>query len=332
MDRAAAEAAYGPAAREALGAFALEPERVELVALSENATFRVDARDGSSYVLRLHRPWYHTLDELVSERIWIRALAASGISVPTPLLTRDGSEYTTVAIHATGERRHAGLTRWIDGTMLADLLRDGDAATIEGYFEQLGALSATLHDQAAAWQPPGHFPRHAFDAAGLMGEAPFWGRFWEHPTLSAADRTLLLETRDRIRAALERYGRSAPTFSMIHADLHPSNVLVDRGRLTIIDFDDAGFGWHQYDIAVALFHYQLASRDYAAVERAFLRGYRTVRAFADTAAALIPMFLLIRGMVTIGWLYQRPEIDSAQYLARLVEFVRARAREFAAPC
>ena len=53
------------------------------MSLAENVTYRVvDRRDGVAYALRLHRPWYHTLDELISERAWIRALADAGIAVP----------------------------------------------------------------------------------------------------------------------------------------------------------------------------------------------------------------------------------------------------------
>ena len=66
---------FRPAALEALGAFPIEPDALELMSLSENVTYRVvDRRDGVAYALRLHRPWYHTLDELISERDWIRAL------------------------------------------------------------------------------------------------------------------------------------------------------------------------------------------------------------------------------------------------------------------
>ena len=331
MNNAEADAAYRPAAQAALAAFPLDAARVELVSMSENVTFRVDATDGARYVLRLHRPGYHTLDELVSERVWIRALADAGIAVPAPVRTRAGDEYTTVPVRAKGEQRHAGLTRWIDGTMLINLLRAAPAAVLDDYFAQLGALAATLHDQASAWSPPARFPRHAFDADGLLGEQPFWGRFWEHPDLSPDERAMVLSMRERIRAVLERRGRSRSTYGMIHADLHPSNVLVDGDRLAIIDFDDAGHGWHLYDIAVALFHDRLAGRNYATVERAFLRGYRSVRVLSDEDAALLPMFLLIRGMVTIGWIRDRPELDRRNYFVRLKDFVCAQCREVVLP-
>ncbi|HLY78646.1 MAG TPA: hypothetical protein VKQ70_04690, partial [Caulobacteraceae bacterium] len=80
MDKAEARRVFTPAASQALKAFPIEPTGLELVALSENVTFRVtDRRDGAAYVLRLHRPGYHTLGELNSERIWTRALADAGI-------------------------------------------------------------------------------------------------------------------------------------------------------------------------------------------------------------------------------------------------------------
>ena len=333
MDRAAAALAYTPAALEALDAFPIESTGLELVSVSENVTFRVrDANDGAAYVLRLHRPGYHSLDELISERVWIRALGDAGIAVPPPLAARDGREYVGVSVAATGESRYVGVSRWTEGKLLAEVLRQTEnVGEVAGYFEQLGVIAAAMHNQASAWQVPADFKRHALDTDGLMGEAPFWGRFWEHPDLSRAERSLLQETRLRVRAALDRFGRDPRTFSVIHADLHAGNVLVDGDRLTIIDFDDSGFGWHQYDAAVALFHSQTRA-DFTTLERDFVRGYRSMRDISDEALALIPMFLLVRGMAVIGWISQRPELDTSEYFRWLREHVSAQCATFEPPC
>ncbi|HET9218336.1 MAG TPA: phosphotransferase [Terriglobia bacterium] len=37
-----------------------------------------------------------------------------------------------------------------------------------------------------------------------------------------------------------------------HADLHFGNVLLSRGRIAMIDFDDCGFGFHAYDLVVPI--------------------------------------------------------------------------------
>ena len=301
--------AYLPAARAALRAFAIEPGALTLVKQSENITFRVqDRRDSSEYVLRLHRPGYHTLAELEAERVWIRALAAAGIAVPTPLPTHDGAEYATVWVSARAERRHAGLTRWAMGQVLDEVLPQSESVSlIEDCFGQLGGLMAALHNHASTWQPPASFSRHRLDAAGFMGAAPFWGPFWTHPALSHAQSQLLLNTRDVLHAALERHGTNPSTFSLIHADLHPGNLLRNAGGLAVIDFDDAGFGWHAYDIAVALVGYRSHPHCDLA-ESALLRGYRSSRELHADTLVLVPMFTLIRRLAQLGWLMQRPEL------------------------
>jgi len=158
MDKAAIDRTFAPAARDALKSFPVDAGELALVSMAENVTFKVtDRRDGRAYVLRLHRPGYHTLDELDSEQAWMRALADAGIDVPRAVSAHDGRGYVPVTIEATGERRFAGLARWTEGRLLSDVLAEtGDQAVVEDSFSQLGALTATMHNQASAWQPIDH--------------------------------------------------------------------------------------------------------------------------------------------------------------------------------
>ncbi len=309
MDRAAIERIFTPAARDALKSFPIEAGDLALISMTENVTFKVaDRHEGGAYVLRLHRPGYHTLDELDSEHAWIGALADAGIDVPKAISARDGRNYVPVTIPATGEQRFAGMARWTEGRLLSDVLAEtDDQDVVADYFAQLGALTAAMHNQASAWRPPPGFRRHALDGDGLMGMSPHWGPFWEHKSLSAAQRRLLLDTRARMHEWLSRLARDPSGYSLIHSDMHPGNIVVDGDRLTVIDFDDAGFGWHQYDIAVVLTYWQ-SKPNTAAIERAFLKGYRSVRSISDTALAAIPTFRLIRWMASMGWFHQRPEL------------------------
>ena len=305
---------YELPARTALRAFGIGSARLSLVGISENVTFRVDdAGSAQAYVLRLHRPGYHTLDELNSERVWLEALRSSGISVPTPVAAPDGRYFVPVAA-AEGETRQVGLNLWAPGEIVGELLTAHDRITnaaapteISKPFSQLGGLMAAMHNQAAGWMAPSSFRRHRLDLDGLLGEAPFWGPFWESPVLDERERELLITARDHCRERLRRYGEPRRTFSMIHADLHLANLLTHNGQLSVIDFDDAGFGWHQYDIAVAMFHSRDTS-DFRAARQAFLHSYRAVRPISDDDLALVPMFELIRGMAILGWRAARPEV------------------------
>ena len=199
----------------------------------------------------------------------------------------------------------------MDGELLADVVaRETDPAANARHFARMGAIMAAVHNQATGWTPPAGFQRHALDANGLMGAEPFWGPFWDHPILSPAERDMMLGWRDRLHAALTRYGKPARTFSLIHADLHPRNVVIDGARAALIDFDDAGFGWHQYDLAVALVAYQEHS-NFAMFRDACIAGYRSVRTISDVDLALLPMFLLIRDMAQMGWYAPAPGTEAA---------------------
>lgn len=332
MDNAAAERFYLPAALQALEEFPIRADRLCLVHVAENVTFRVfDAQSDVSYVLRLHRPGYHDLAELTSEHVWLRALTDAGIAVPTPIRASGGREYVPVRLPSAGEMRYAGLTYWIEGEIAGEVLRDGPA--LESYGGQLGSLMASMHNQASGWSPPTGFRRQSLDADGLLGPDPFWGRFWEHESLTPCERRLLLVSREAIHSALNRYGCDPRTFSMIHADLHQGNLLMRGDDLTLIDFDDAGFGWHQYDIAVAQFHAEMTWIDLADFETAFLKSYRAARPMTDEDLALVPMFRLVRGMALIGWKAHRPEVEwPAGRFDRLRASVLAMCEKFEAPC
>ena len=125
-----------------------------------------------------------------------------------------------------------------------------------------------------------------------------------------------------------RLDRQTAVYSLIHADMHPGNVLVDGDRLTVIDFDDAGLGWHAYDIAVALV-YQQRRPAFGDLERAYLAGYRSVRRLSEETLGLLPMFRLVRGLAQIGWFHQRPELDRADRFEETKAVVLDQCRAFA---
>ena len=88
------DSCYTPAAMRALAHFPVDAEHVELIAHSENVTFRVSVSGGDTdYVLRLHRPGYNSIEELDSERAWTRALKEAGIPVPASLPTHRGDYF-----------------------------------------------------------------------------------------------------------------------------------------------------------------------------------------------------------------------------------------------
>jgi Ser/Thr protein kinase RdoA (MazF antagonist) len=320
----ATESDYLPAALEALKAFPIQLENISAIKHSENVTFRVTPRGSKThYALRLHRPGYNSLAELNSERQWTRALKEAGLAVPESFNTIEGHHFHPVNIHATGEQRLAGLTTWLEGIPLDEYLPEcTDLEERQEIYRQIGVLAAKSHNQATNWNEPPDFQRRRLDADGLVGADPHWGRFWEHAELTEAEGKLLRRARQHAHSDLVRLGKDPQTFSLIHADLNPDNIVHANGKLAMIDFDDAAYGWHMYDIASALFE-ERHHPDFENLRTAFFAGYQQHRQIGEREIGKLDLFFLIRGLAVIGWFHQRPEHAESEYFEGLKDSVCA---------
>ena len=326
LGTAADEASQQRIARSALELWGLSDARLERVSVSENVTFRVRPPKEGDLVLRLHRPGYHTMAELESEPLWTRALNEAGVSAPVARLSRAGRSHHEVVDERSGMRRAVGIAEWVGGEAVSERLERASGSTaLTSSFEELGRLAAAIHDQAENWTPPAGFERRALDADSLMGEAPWWGRFWDLPSTSAAVRGRMARIRADLHDRLTQLRlESDRTFSMIHADLHAGNLIAHGDSLHVIDFDDCGFGFHQYELAVALVRHREDPR-YGDYRQALFGGYRSVRSISDEALDQVDLFELVRQLASIGWLRQRPELGRGDQLAGMVERALAHA-------
>lgn len=306
-------------ARAALAQWDIEPQGLRLIKYRENAVFEVSAVDGRCYALRIHRSGYHTDAELRSELEWTRALAADGFDVPEIVPTRVGALFAVARHSGIPEPRQVDVFEWVQGRQLGSIEEGlaGDADSHARTFRIVGALAARLHEQTARWKLPPGFTRHAWDAEGLMGERPYWGRFWELQALSDAERALLLRARDRMRGELAALERSPRVYGLIHADFVPENILIDGERVRVLDFDDAGFGWHMFEIATSLY-FQMGEPYFGAIRDALIEGYRSLRALSEADLALLPLFLAARGTTYLGWVHTRQETETARELTPLL--------------
>jgi Ser/Thr protein kinase RdoA (MazF antagonist) len=303
-------------AQSALARWDLAARNLVPIKVRENAVFRIDLEGGGRAVLRVHRHGYHTDSALQSEFAWLRALESAGVRVPRVIPSRDGRDFEQVECRAAGSAasvRQVDVFEWIDGRQLGSIEDGvaGDEDAVAAQYFEIGALAARMHAHTERWQPPPGFHRHAWDAAGLVGEAPFWGRFWELEALALAERELLLRVRRALSLDLHAFGKAPDRYGLIHADLVPENLLVDGERICVIDFDDAGFGWHLFELATSLYFIS-AESTYPAAREALIRGYRSQRPLSDTAVGRLPLFLAARGTTYLGWVHTREGTETAR--------------------
>lgn len=307
-----------------------ESTRVEPLKVRENAVYAVHRADGRRAVLRIHRLGYHCDDALRSELAWMKALQASGIEVPQVVPSRSGNAFERIGCEGVPGPRQVDVFEWIDGSQLGSVEQglSSDRAWIERTYGVLGELAARMHNQSCAWQAPPGFQRHSWCDAGLAGAAPLWGRFWELEELSPRQRMLFERLRSRLKQEMVDFGKTPDRFGLIHADLVPENILVDGDRLRIIDFDDAGFGWHLFEIATSLYFIR-RDGNYEVARDALIAGYRRYRALSDEHLRLLPMFLAARGTTYLGWVHTRKgEATAREMIPQLLELAEAAAEDY----
>lgn len=287
-------------AREAAGHWG-GTGRPALLKLRENAVFAIDLPETGRAVLRLHRRGYQSEDAIRSELWWMEALADQGLAVPRPLHTPDGA----LVVHLS-DGRIASMLGWVEGTPVgeAGVPLGGGADEQMRLHASIGRIVAEVHVATDRLHLPPSFRRPRWDVAGLLGAAPFWGRFWEHPEATAAEARLLAEARRVAELRLADYAAQGADQGLIHADVLRENVLRTDHRVALIDFDDSGFGFRLYDLGTALSQ-NLAEPHLPEIVTGLVEGYATLRPLGAGDRVMLPWFTLLRCLASVGWTIAR---------------------------
>ena len=267
-----------------------------LIKQRENAVYEI-ALPGNRAALRLHRKGYQDATAIQSELWWCAALASAGVAVPAALPALSGDLLVTLA-----DGGFASVMAWVEGGPLGEggLPFAAPPQRLAELHRALGRLLAAVHTTTDRLTLPADFSRPRWDIDGLTGEAPFWGRFWDHPAATPPQRAVLLRTRDFLRVELALRAKKL-NFGPIHADVLRENVFVQGDVLSLIDFDDSGFGFRLYDLGTALLQ-SLAEPHYLLIRDALLAGYGETR---PCDVETVDLFTLARCCASVGWTMPR---------------------------
>lgn len=292
-------------ARAALPAYGRATDSpLRLLSLSENATYLVD--DDDPIVLRVHRPGYHSLQAIHSELAWMQALRTeTSVTTPELIPARDGTD--VVVAEADGATLHVDAVTFVPGCTAEE---DPDAVG----FDELGRITAVMHDHARRWGAPTGFTRFRWDLETILGPAARWGNWRLAPGLTDSDRSWVQRAADDITAELTEFGCGPDRFGLVHADLRLANLMIDpadvAAGITVIDFDDCGFSWYLADLGAAVSFIE----DTPAGERIiadWLTGYFEVGSIPAEHLRLIPSFVMMRRIMLTAWIASHHDADAA---------------------
>jgi Ser/Thr protein kinase RdoA (MazF antagonist) len=265
---------------------------VRLLRDRENHVFEIVTPQGRA-ALRLHRAGYQAPAAIRSELWWCAKLAQAGLPVPAALPARDGELLVSLS-----DGRHASVIAWMEGEALGESASPNSRPLplVLDLYHALGALLARVHKATDGLTLPADFTRPRWDREGLVGDDPLWGRFWDHHAASPDERALLIRARDALRERL------SGEIGLIHADVLRENVLVNGRSVSLIDFDDSGFGFRLHDLGTALVQ-TVQHPEHPQLRDALMAGYGT------TDRDKVEAFTLARSLASVGW--TMPRLDPA---------------------
>jgi len=306
-------------ARVALREYDCHPDSaIELLNVSENATFLVTDPDHGESVLRVHRLGYHTEDEIASELTWMDALRAeAGVRTPRVLAARDGRRIVTAAepggagrrsVSRRSVSRHCVRFEFLPGAEPVESAEAGVA-----HFAELGEITARMHAHARGWRRPGWFTRFHWDYAAAFGAEARWGRWQDGAGVGPAELDVLGRLDRTLERRLTAFGTGPARYGLVHADTRLANLLVHDGAVSVIDFDDSGFSWYLYDLGTAVSFFEHEPAVPALVD-SWLAGYRTRGELTAADEDEIWTFIMFRRLLLVAWIGSHQAVDIAAEL------------------
>ncbi len=283
--------------KDVLSAYDFSPAAtITLANVSENTTYRVDdPATGRVAAIRVHRPNYHSNDEIESELLWMDALREAGVVTPPRAIpARDGTRVQTIEVEGGDQPRHVVAFEWLPGAAPSP---DGDLVPS---FRVLGALAARMQLHGMTWERPARFRRYHCDYDAALGSKALWGRWQDAIGIGAPELALLGRLDAEIRRRLDEYGKGPDRFGLAHNDLRLANLLVRGEDLYVIDFDDCGFAWYMYDFATAVSFIEDDPRvsDWMV---SWIDGYLGQRRLTTSDFDIIPTLIMYRRLLLLGW-------------------------------
>ena len=299
-----------------LSHFDLNDPQITCHGFATNLLYRVQDGNGARFMLRLACPGWRTYEDLLSEVLWLKALAQdTNIPVPWILPTRSGDLVLSISHPDIPDLWTITLMSWIPGRLLGYYLTDQNLG-------KMGRLFAKLHQHGAQWQPPAKFTQRRFEhwlsrgEKDLLSDPEHSSDKAIHPDrkvdFSKSNRAWIKRMISQVEAAYQAIDRS--DLRVIHCDLWHDNIKLYHGKLYPFDFEDTVWGYRAHDIAMAMLDLleTVGEARYPALLTAFQEGYTTLLPWP---ADPIEAFQIGRLLWKINWVAR----FERQYLMDMIE-------------
>ena len=243
-------------------------------------------------------------DDVAWEARLVTALAAAGVTTPTPLVARDGRPYT-----AFGDK-WVSVFPWREGQHVL-AITPAHATTFGRALAQLHVAGLGLPED---WQ-----------RTSIYNHEHLVARFLTFADRDELDSVVSVLRHELAVAAGAGAIRARATHGIIHGDLFRDNVLWQGTRIAaILDFEQASGGSLVYDLAVCINDWCFTTEPRIDLARALLSGYAQVRTLTAADRDALPYEIRAAAMrftitrITDVYLanVDNPEKDFRAFLSR----------------
>ena len=266
----------------------------------ENFTYEASS-DGSEWIVRVTEPSHRSITQLDAELDWLTFLDGQGVSVSPPLPSGSGALVET--FDTDDGPFHVSVFRKAPGRSFAFKQHWHTR-----FHQNLGELAGEMHAATRFYTPGDNTqPRESWadDMSHIRQFIP------EDETIAKRELDVMVEWASGLKIDSDTYG-------LVHTDLNYGNLFVgEHGDLTVFDFDDCGYHWFAYDLAIPIFYallfFDMPSEDPAKQDWFYgpvLEGYSRHMALDDEWLSRIPAFVRLRRIEMYAWAHKLLDIDN----------------------
>lgn len=234
---------------------------------------------GNDHILRFNHADERTAQMIQSEIDFVNSLADLGVNVARPVRSKTGVYVESVSTMLG--TFHVVVFKALPGKQLD--LEELSTEQIEYWGQALGELHNAVMRLRISGRPT-----------------------WQEQLIAAekilpTDDSYARKAITRLTDELHQLVMSEENYGLIHFDFEPDNLIWNKDKPGMIDFDDCAWNWFVADIAYAVEdmigtqgnNVDLQTESFLR----FMQGYRSVRSVAQTELERIPLFLRLRHLL-----------------------------------
>lgn len=265
---------------------------VKHIATYRNIIYKAICKKNKCFVIRLSDQQVRTKEQLESELHFQEYLYKNGASVTKPLITIDNRRVTECVF---GNNQY-----YVCAFTFAEGLNwDERVDETPETFYLIGKALGRVHELSKNYEIPYHKRRKWYEQQELT-DAP--ELFEEYDRELYTSFTSFINEMKAMETDHDRFG-------LTHGDYLMSNYLIDKDKVTIIDFDECEYSWFAMDLAICIRCYLVADEPEKVIEKVelaemihynLLLGYQSENAITNDMIYDLNKYIRIRDYIEIA--------------------------------